>query len=126
MPCSCGGGEADVEGGRATFAVLLEDVGAVELVGRELDHPRVRRGRAVVDHEDHGLGRGGSHRDERLEDRFELVLALGANGNDDEGRDGFHGHASIGRPQRELECRELTTVAATASAEPRGRLETRY
>ena len=74
MPCS-GGGEADVDGGGGAFAVLLEDVGAIELVGRDLDHLRVRRRGAVVDHEDHGLGCGAAEGGERLEERFDLLGA---------------------------------------------------
>ena len=102
MPCSSRDGEADVVGRVSTLAVLLDDVGTVELGGRDLDQPGVRRGGSVVHHEDHRLGRGGSQRDERLEDRFDLLRGLRASGNGDEGGDGFH-VPTIGRISVELE-----------------------
>ncbi len=33
-----GSGKADVDGGGVAFAVLLEDVGAIELAGGDLEH----------------------------------------------------------------------------------------
>ena len=74
-----GGGEADVDGGGAAFAVLLEDVGAVELGGGGLDHLRVRaqasgrRRRAPW-----CRARCARDGDERLEERLDLLGALGA------------------------------------------------
>jgi len=53
------GGETDVVGGIDAFPILLADVGAVELISRSLDHLRLKRGRSIVDHEDHRVGRGG-------------------------------------------------------------------
>ena len=84
------------------FAVLLQDVGAIELFGGELDHLRVLRRRAVVDHEDHGLGGGAAQRGDRLEERFDVLRALGAHGDHDQGGDGFH-VSYIGCPLRRLE-----------------------
>ena len=99
------GAQADVEGGDAALTVLLEDVGAIELAGGELEHLRLRLGRAVVDHEDHGLGGGGAKGDERLEDRLDVLGALCAHGDGDEGGDGFH-VSYIGCPLRGLERRQ--------------------
>ena len=96
-----GGGEADVDGGGGALAVLLEDVGAVELVGRGLDHLRLRRRRAVVDDEDHRARGRWREGDERLEERLDVLGALGAHGDDDEGGDGFH-VSYIGCPRRDL------------------------
>jgi hypothetical protein len=97
-----GGGQADVEGGGVALTVLLQDIATVELLGSELDHLRHRRRRAVVDHEDHGLGCGSADGGDRLEERFKVLRALGAHGDHDEGGDGFH-VSYIGCPRARLE-----------------------